>query len=495
MTQIEIDSRPWSEIAADALVVGVPEHGELSPAAREIDEATGGLVSRLRESKEWTGKLSHVLVLRGLPGVPAARLCLAGTGDDSMPARGAAFRAAAAAAKQLAGHPLKDVALAFDPAWQDDVTTAAVAGTLVGSHGQDLFRKEKRLHAFESVRWLGAASQAEFAERGRILGEAVNFARDLVNGPPESIDPQGFVERVKEESKGLDVAIEVWDEKRLAAERCGALLAVGRGSESPPRLLMLEYRGGTSSDRPALALVGKGVTFDSGGYSIKPSESMKAMKCDMAGGATVAATILAIARLELPLHVVGLVGLVENLVSGRAYKLGDVLTARNGKTIEVLNTDAEGRLVLADVLDVACERKPDHLVDLATLTGACMVALGYETAGLFSNNDAWCRQIAEAAQRCGEPAWALPMFPFYAEHLRSQVADLKNVGEGRMAGAIAAAKFLEEFVADDIPWTHIDIAGPSFLEHAKPWIDAGGTGCMVRSLVEVARELALLPKE
>jgi leucyl aminopeptidase len=213
---------------------------------------------------------------------------------------------------------------------------------------------------------------------------------------------------------------------------------------------------------------------------------MKTMKCDMAGAATVMGALQAIARLDLPVNVIGLAGLVENMLSGDSYKLGDVLTARSGKTIEVLNTDAEGRLVLADVLNVALERGADSIIDLATLTGACVVALGTEVAGLMTNNQAWCDTVRAAADACGEPAWQLPMFPEYAKQIRSKVADIKNIGEGRWGGAITAAKLLEEFV-EDKPWVHIDIAGPSFLEEVKPWLDAGGTGAFVRTLVEVAR--------
>ena len=262
-------------------------------------------------------------------------------------------------------------------------------------------------------------------------------------------------------------------------------MAVARGSSLPPRLVILSHLGG-GEEAPVLALVGKGVTFDSGGLSLKPTDGMKTMKCDMAGAATVIGAMQAIARLHLPVNVVGMVGLVENLVSGNSYKLGDVLTARSGKTIEVLNTDAEGRLVLADVLNVAVERGAARIIDLATLTGACLVALGRDVAGLMSNDGAWSDQVQAAADACGEPCWQLPMFPEYAKQIRSEVADIKNVGDGRWAGAITAAKFLEEFVGDT-PWVHLDIAGPAFLESSKPWLDAGGSGAFVRTLVEVAR--------
>jgi leucyl aminopeptidase len=271
----------------------------------------------------------------------------------------------------------------------------------------------------------------------------------------------------------------------LKAERCGSLLAVARGSIRPPRLLILRHNGGHAGDAP-LALVGKGVTFDSGGLSLKPNDSMLTMKCDMAGAATVLGAMQAIARLQLPVNVIGLVGLVENMVSGDSFKLGDVLTARSGKTIEVLNTDAEGRLVLADVLDVAVERGAAKIIDLATLTGACVVALGTDTAGLMTNDQSWCDELSAVARQCGEAAWQLPMFPEFGEQIASKVADIKNIGEGRWGGAITAAKFLEEFVQGK-PWVHIDIAGPAFLDSPKAWLDAGGSGAFVRTLVELAK--------
>jgi leucyl aminopeptidase len=266
------------------------------------------------------------------------------------------------------------------------------------------------------------------------------------------------------------------------------LLAVGQGSARPPRLVILRHKGATAEE-PKLALVGKGVTFDSGGLSLKPSESMANMKMDMSGAATVLAAMQAVAKLDVPINVMGLVGLVENLPSSTSYRVGDVLTARNGKTIEVMNTDAEGRLVLADVLAVAVDEGAAKIVDLATLTGACMVALGRYVAGVMSNDQAWCDIVLAAARRCGEPAWQLPMFAEYAEDIKSEVADIKNIGDGRWAGAITAAKFLEEFVGET-PWTHIDIAGPAFFEKSKPWIDGGGSGSFVRTLVEVARHEA-----
>ena len=281
--------------------------------------------------------------------------------------------------------------------------------------------------------------------------------------------------------------VEIWDEDRLLRERCQAILAVGRGSARPPRLVILRYRGpGSPADAPDVALVGKGVTFDSGGLSLKPSDGMLTMKCDMSGGAAVLAAAATIAALELPVHIVAVIGLVENMTGPAAYKLGDVITARSGTTIEVHNTDAEGRIVLADVLDVVRGMQPRRIVDAATLTGACMVALGHDVAGLFTNDQPWCDAVAAAARAVGEPVWQLPMYADYDEQIKSEVADIKNVGDGRWGGSITAAKFLERFVGG-IPWTHIDIAGPAFAEKPRPWTDGGGTGAMVRPFVELVR--------
>jgi leucyl aminopeptidase len=361
---------------------------------------------------------------------------------------------------------------------------AGVSAAICACQGQDIHRETNKLHPFDEIRWSGAPEGA--LEAGQVLGESVNLTRRLVNEPANYIFPQTFAEQAGAAAADAGLEVEVWDQAKLEAERCGSLLGVSRGSTREPRLVILRYHGG-AADQPPLALVGKGVTFDSGGYSLKPNDSMKTMKCDMGGAATVLGAITAIARLKLPVNVIGLMGLVENMVSGDAFKLGDVLTARSGKTIEVLNTDAEGRLVLADVLDVAAEMKPGGIIDLATLTGACCVALGLDVAGLMTNDEELRGRVSAAAAACGELTWELPMFDHFGEQIRSDVADIKNIGEGRWGGAMTAAKFLEEFVGDT-PWTHIDIAGPAFLDSAKSWIDAGGSGAMVRTLVEVARD-------
>lgn len=473
-----------AELEADAIVVGVDSQGALTKEAQQVDAATGGLLARLVASGEISGKLGKVAVLLAPSGIKAAQVAIVGLGDPQKFGRGEAFRAAAAAAKRLGERPRRRVAFFLGQGWTEQQVESGICGAMIGCRGQDLYRAEKNLHPFEEILWDDAYEAVLNA--GRILGESITLTRQLVNEPPSRIYPESFAAEAEKFAEECGLEIEVWDEQRLEDERCHALLAVARGSRRPPRLVILSHMGGAPGD-PVLALVGKGVTFDSGGLSIKPTDGMKTMKCDMAGAATVFGAMQAIARLDLPINVIGLAGLVENMVGGDAYKVGDVLIARSGKTIEVLNTDAEGRLVLADVLDVAVERQAARIVDLATLTGACVIALGTEVAGLMTNDQAWCDAVQAAARDCGEPAWQLPMFPdYYDELIQSKVADIKNVGEGRWGGAIAAAKFLEQFVGQT-PWVHIDIAGPAFLENPKPWLDAGGSGIFVRTLVELAR--------
>jgi leucyl aminopeptidase len=483
--KVTTTSERVSEIAADAVVVGVYSEAGLSGSAEELNRATSGLLTRLVEAKEITGKKFEVVTLLAPPGVKARVVLVVGLGARESFDCGIASRAASAAAKSLAGKERGRVAFYLADNWQPEQVEAAVAGSVVGCVGQDLYRAKKNRFPFSDIVWPGAAADA--VARGAVLGEAVNLTRRLVNEPPSEIYPESFAAEAANVAAGSGIAIEVWDQARLEAERCGSLLAVARGSVCEPRLVILKYNGGQSG-QPPLALVGKGVTFDSGGLSIKPTDGMKTMKCDMAGAATVLGAMQAIAKLKLPVNVIGLCGLVENMVSGNAFKLGDVLRARSGKTIEVLNTDAEGRLVLADVLDVTLQYQPAKIIDLATLTGACVVALGNDVAGLMTNNQDWADAVKSAADAAGEPLWQLPMFSEYGEQIRSEVADIKNVGEGRWGGAITAAKFLEEFVAGK-PWVHLDIAGPAFLESSKPWLDAGGSGFGVRTLVEVTARL------
>ena len=481
--EVHRETASVAQLEADALVVGVFSDSHLEGPVAAINQSSGGLIGRLIDQGEISGKADDVTMLWSVSGVAAPLCVVVGLGQRAAWGRGACFRAAATAAGKLAARPRDRVSFYLADALTPEVVAAGVAGAMVGCRGQDLYRAQAKRHPFAQIGWL--ADDGPALESGAILGRAVNLTRRLVNEPPQSIYPASFAAEAEKIAHDVGLECEIWDEKRLQDERMGALTAVGRGSSRPPRLVLLRHRGGPQNAAP-LVLVGKGVTFDSGGLSIKSNDSMKTMKCDMAGAATVLGALQAIARLKLPLNVVGMMGLAENMPGSAAMKLGDVLTARNGRTIEVLNTDAEGRLVLADVLSLAVDQGAAAIVDLATLTGACLVALGTDVAGLMTSDQDWCDQVRTAADICGERCWQLPMFAEYDELIRSDVADIKNSTGIRWGGAITAAKFLAQFVGD-VPWTHIDIAGPAFLDHEKPWIDGGASGCFVRTLVEIAR--------
>jgi len=473
---------PADKIKADALIVTVRDGQPLGPPAMEIDRASGGLIQRLVANGEISPREMSCTRLPSVPGIGSPVLLVVGLGssdknEPDQPTPGLSFRAMAAATRSLASRERKHVACCPDIFPLDE----AVAGAMTGCVGQDLFRHEKNIHPIAQMTF-GGANDADLS-RGEILGNSINLTRRLVNLPASEIFPESFAEECQHVGKACNIDTEVWDRARLEKEKCGALMAVAKGSDRDPRMVIMNWKGDPGG-APPVALVGKGVTFDSGGLSIKPSESMLDMKCDMAGAATVLGAMQAIAQLKLPVNVTGYMGLAENMISGRSYRLGDVLVARSGKTIEVHNTDAEGRLVLADVLDVAVTRGTAKIVDLATLTGACMVALGKYVVGGMTNNQEWYSEVASAAARAGESLWQLPMFAEYGDQIKGQVADIKNVGDGRWGGAITAAKFLEQFVANT-PWVHLDIAGPSFLEKPLPWSDAGATGYMLRTLVKL----------
>ena len=488
---IEIKPSSASSIAADWLVLFLAE-GDWSPQISAWDERLGGKLSRLRELGDLPEKLAGLATLHiDVDGLPP-RLMIAGLGEPDQLTVSGFEKAAMTSARKLSEK--QNVSVAWDVPAGDfaAVSDTQVLETLatavhVGSVGQGIYQSEPSRHLFAAVQFLlpgDASPDMEAAvEKGAILGEAINLVRELVNRPAQDIYPESFCQRVEAVAGQCGLECEILDEQRLQEERMGSLLSVARGSDRPPRVAILKHLAG-GADGPTLALVGKGVTFDSGGLSLKTSEGMKEMKCDMAGAATVVGAMQAIARLNLPVNVIGLAGLVENMVSGDSYKLGDVLTARNGTTIEVLNTDAEGRLVLADVLTYAVDFGADRLVDLATLTGACVVALGEEVTGAFSNDALWQERVLDAAETCGELVWAMPMFDHFAELLKSEVADTTNVGP-RWGGAITAAKFLEKFVSDT-PWVHLDIAGAAFAAKSQPHREGGASGCMVRTLVELA---------
>lgn len=470
-----------TETEADAVVVGVFEDAPLGSAAAEVDSALNGAIRGLVERKEFSGRSYEVAPLL-VPMGRARQVLVVGQGRREKFDAGAAFRVSAAAARHLAAKPRASVAFFLDDAWPSESTEAGVCGAIVGCQGQDLYRAEKNRHPFGTLSWYGGSEPA--IASGRILGESVNLTRRLVNEPADEIYPETFAARAAEVAKQNGLKAEIWDQKRLEAERCGALVAVAKGSSRPPRLVILRYSGAAKS-APALAIVGKGVTFDSGGINLKPSKGgmLEAMKMDMAGSAAVIATMSALKRLGVKHKVTAYVAATENLLGGSAYKPGDVVKTYNGKTAEVGNTDAEGRLTLADALSYAVDKeKPDEIIDLATLTGAAVVALGNDIAALFANNDKLAERFEQASQVSGEKVWRLPLEPAYNDLIKSSIADLHNTGSGSGAGSITAALFLQNFVGKT-PWIHLDIAGPAWAEKEKGYLKTGGTGYGVRTLL------------
>ncbi|MBP3960555.1 leucyl aminopeptidase [Gemmata sp. G18] len=470
-TQFNTSSESPESVPADWLAVGVWADQSYSGPA-------GAVLEKLRERGDFGAKPLELVPVLTPTGVAAKRLLFVGLGNRADAKRATLHDAAAAAARHITTKKTGAVAFVV-PA--PEFTLAAGVGLAQGVQGPGIRKAAPTRFAPESLLLVGG--NGTDMPRVRAEARALWLARELVNAPPRELYPETFATVAADSGRAAGFDVEVWDESRLAAERMGSLLGVAEGSHRPARLAILRFAGKPGA--PVLGLVGKGVTFDSGGLSLKPSDGMVDMKCDMAGAAAVLAGVQAIAELKLPVNVVGVLALVENMPSGTAMKLGDVLTARNGKTIEVLNTDAEGRLILADALCFASEQTK-FLVDFATLTGACMVALGTETSGLMANNDGWADQILAAVTRAGERAWKLPMDSSYDGLIKSKVADMRNTGGGRWAGAIAGGKFLEQFVGD-AKWVHLDIAGPSFAEGDSAALDAGGTGCMVRAIVEMAR--------
>ena len=476
---------------ADWLIAGIWEKEHLDAPVAELDAKLGGVLGQLREQGDVLGKAKELTPIYQAANIAARRLLLVGLGSRDKADFASLLAATAAAAKMLSSKTQPRIALALPqdvPSLDADaVLRACGSGIYQGCSTAGIRKATQERSAPGEVCFVVPANDPtiqESARRAEIEGRATNLARELVNMPPCDLYPESFAERARDVAIRTGLEVQVLDESQLLVERMNVLLAVARGSDRPPRMVVLRHAHGGSG--PTLALVGKGVTFDSGGLSLKTTDQMVDMKCDMAGAAAVLGAMQAIAELQLPVNVLGIMALVENMPGGRAMKLGDVLHARNGKTIEVLNTDAEGRLILADALAYAVDSKASHLVDLATLTGACMVALGYDVAGLMSNHAGWSEKVLTASAAAGEMAWPLPMFPLYRELIKSDVADIRNTGGSRYAGAISAAKFLEEFVGET-PWVHLDIAGPSWAEHENATREAGGTGCFVRTLVELAR--------
>ncbi len=492
--EISVELKAIREVASELLVVSLFEGAtSLEGAAGVVDKALGGAIGELLKAGDITGKADQTAVLYTRGAIPAKRVLIVGLGEQNKLSADGVRRAAASAAK--AARKLRVTRYhsmvhgsgigGLDPA---EAAQAIVEGTILGGYSFTQHKSDltDALPALEAVTLVQADASTvtavkQGASMGEVIAEAVCFVRDLVNQPSNFLTPTMLAEAAEEMAGELGLRCEVLEESDMAELGMGALLGVAQGAEEPAKFIILEYNGASADTAPYI-VVGKGITFDSGGISLKPSEGMEAMKEDMAGAATALGTLRAVAALKLPVRVIGLMPATENLPSGRAYKPGDVVKSLSGLTIEVISTDAEGRLILADALAYAQRYQPKAVVDLATLTGACVVALGHVTTGLMSNSPDLVRAIVSASAASGEKVWELPLYDEYAEQIKSDVADVKNTG-GRPAGTITAGLFLSKF-AKGYPWAHLDIAGTAFSDADKGYLVKGATGWGVRLLVQ-----------
>ena len=484
-----------SKAKADTLVVTISsakKDGKPTPGAvaAGLDGEMGGLVQEtLKRSSKFTGAVGQCLTLTPPAKSPYARVILLGVGAARELDRAGAEKAGASLLSTLDSSGAETVILHPDSGESPELAAALVAGLALKTYRFDRYRDKKKAQENAStlkkldVVMPGAAAAAKIFRAEQAVVEGVFTARDLVNMPPNDLYPQSYAALIEKDLKIPGLTITVMDEKKLKTMGCGAHLAVGQGSARPPRLVVMEWNGtgaketNKKTNKGPLVLVGKGITFDTGGISLKPGANMDEMKMDMAGSAAVVGVMKALATRKAKAHVVGIVALAENMPSDRAYRPGDIITSLSGKTIEVLNTDAEGRLVLCDALTYAQQKyKPDAIIDLATLTGAIIVALGNDYCGSFVNDDTLWQRIETAGKECGEKYWRMPLDEAYRKEVESKVADLRNIGSAGKAGSCTAAAFLEWFVQDGVRWAHLDIAGTGMSS------SVGGTGFGVRML-------------
>ena len=521
--QIDLKIKKFVDVDTDCLVAFVVDSGAKDAPKPSVlgGKVLAGLATTLVDAGELTGKSMETVLLHQPAGLRAKRLLFVGCGGVDKIGGVELRRVAGSAVRFLRARSVKDISFALPDAaeWEPenkagsdnsrsssssgsrasfaptDVARAIVEGAFVADFDPDIYkshRKDLNLHSLTLVASLANKSSEKAlsaaVDSARIVGESQNFTRQLVNEPGNTMTPTILAQRARKMAAEQGLKCEILGPKEIQKHKMGAFWAVAKGSEEPPALILLRYEPSGAPTTPVIGLVGKGVTFDSGGISIKPADGMEKMKYDMAGGAAMLGAMRAIALLKPKVRVTAIICATENMPSGKAYKPGDVQIAMSGKSIEIINTDAEGRMILADGLTYARELGCTHLVDAATLTGACVVALGMINAGIFSNDDAMYNRFHEAQQSAGEKFWRLPVEDEYQEMIKSGIADIVN-SAGRWGGAISAAMFLKEFV-EDTPWIHLDIAGIAWMEEAKPWIAKGPTGIAVRSLVQFVEDFA-----
>jgi len=490
-----------AELEAECLAVVVVDQGEKDKPAPVVlggNQAVQNAASDLLTSGEVSGKMFETVMIHRPQGLKTRRLLLVGGGKAKDFSLSEVRKLAGTAVRFLKPKQIRSLAFLLPdmPSGGADAVKAAVEGAYVGNFDPDTYKSDRKDQLIQELTLLAPAG----ADRGalekalaeaRVVGESQNFTRELVNEPGNRMTPTTLAERARTmvaEVNSPHLSIEVLGPEKIRELKMGAFWSVAQGSDEPPQLIVMRYSPPGAPEKPVLGLVGKGITFDSGGISIKAADGMEKMKYDMAGGAAMLGAIRAIGLLQPKIKVVGIVCATENMPSGKAQKPGDVQIAMSGKSIEIINTDAEGRLVLADGLAYARQLGATHLIDAATLTGAVVVALGGVNAGVFANNDEMYGRFEQAERRAGEKMWRMPLDDEYRELIRSGIADIKNTG-GRYGGAISAAMFLKEFV-EDTPWIHLDIAGTAWTEENKSWIALGPSGIAVRSIVEFVKDMA-----
>ncbi|HEX8072536.1 MAG TPA: leucyl aminopeptidase [Pyrinomonadaceae bacterium] len=501
--EIQTSGGSFTDADVQALAVAVFKDERADEGVlQELDAATGGLLKSIIEAEELKGKEGETAFVHlgaGRGSLKATRLLLVGAGERDAYTAAQVAQTAGAAVRALRARNVKSVGfvLRAEGGEPERAAAAAVEGATMGLFEPDKYRtvekEERRVERFVVVApGADEAAVKRGAERGRVVGESVNFTRDLANEPGAYMTPTILAERARAVAEEFGLEYDVLDREQMEQLGMGSLLSVARGSEEPPKLIILKYtpagQSGGDGKGELLALVGKGVTFDTGGISLKPGENMELMKYDMTGGATVVGVMRAVAQLKPPMPLLGVVPATENMPSGKATKPGDVVRAMNGKSIEVINTDAEGRLILADAILYAKKLGATRVVDMATLTGAVSIALGDVNTGVLGTDQALIDELIAAGREVGEKFWQLPLDKEYSKQIKSDIADIKNVG-GRKAGTITAAAFLKEF-AEGLSWAHLDIAGTAWGDEAKPYRAKGPTGVAVRTLLRLIERAA-----
>lgn len=491
-------SANFSEANADALAVAVfKDEKATSPTLKELDKLTGGLIASVIKTEEFKGDVGETALIRfaSKGKVKASRLVLIGVGEKNDYKVASVANVAGTATRFVRKRNLKSLALM--PRCEGDagaIAQSAAQGFATSQFELDKYRtKDKNTKSVDHfvlfIEGADAGSMKDGLVRGIAVGESMNFARDLANEPPNILHPTEMAKRAQSMAKEVGLKCEILDEAKMQKLGMGSLLSVSLGSEQPAKLIVLKYepKKSTAKKGELLAFVGKGITFDTGGISLKPGEGMDAMKYDMSGGATVLGTMRAIGLLKPSVPVLGVVAAVENMPDGKASRPSDIVTAMNGKTIEILNTDAEGRLILADAVAYAEKQGATRIVDMATLTGAVIIALGDVNTGIMGNDQELVDDVIACGKEAGENFWQLPLGREYSKTIKSDIADIKNIGPARKAGTIIGAAFIQEFV-DKAKWAHLDIAGTAWCDSERPFQAKGPTGVVVRTLLKLVEK-------